>query len=153
MVGQERAPVAKLPESGFDKASQASELKLATSSKYIHCICRASKTMRISEILDWNNEPAEPNDYKPQLDQLPARFSGDLTKLAGAFTRRGLVKHFWNLHGSEGQPSGPAPPDAEPELIPSGTMEPTMASWQAEPVENEPGMGLHRLVPMDLGRP
>ena len=38
--------------------------------------------MRISEILDWNDEPAEPNDYEPQLDQLPARFSDDLTKLA-----------------------------------------------------------------------
>jgi hypothetical protein len=34
MVGQKRAPVAKLAESGFDITSQANELKLATSSKY-----------------------------------------------------------------------------------------------------------------------
>jgi hypothetical protein len=103
--------------------------------------------MRLSEILYWNNEPAEPNDYEPQLDQLPARFSGDLTKLAGAFTRRGAVKHFWNLNGLEGQPSGPAPPDAETELIPSGTLEPRPAFRPAEPVDEEPPVGLHRLVP------
>jgi hypothetical protein len=97
--------------------------------------------MRISEILYWNNEPAEPNDYEPQLDQLPARFSGDLTNLANAFTRRGLVKHLWNPNRWEGQPSGPAPPDAGTELIPSGTLEPTTASWQDEPVETEPLVG------------
>jgi hypothetical protein len=81
-------------------------------------------------------------------NQLPARFSGDLTKLAGAFTRHGVVKHFWNLNGSEDQPSGPAPPDGETELIPSGgTLEPNTASWQDEPVEEEPPVGLHRVVP------
>ena len=78
---------------------------------------------------------------------LPPPFSDDPTNLANAFTRSGLVKHFWNLNGSEGQPSGPAPPDAETELIPSGTLEPTTASWQAEPVETERPVGLHRLVP------
>ena len=31
------------------------------------------------------------------LDQAPARSSDDVTNLATAFTRRGLVKHFWNL--------------------------------------------------------
>jgi hypothetical protein len=65
-------------------------------------------------------------------------FSSDLTNLANAFTRSGLVKHFWNLNGSEGQPFGPAPPDAGTELIPSGTLQPTTASWQAEPGETKP---------------
>ena len=103
--------------------------------------------MRIAEILFWNNEPAEANDYEPQLDQAPAPFSNDLTNLGNAFTRRGLVKHFWNLTGSERPPSGPAPPDTETELIPNGTLEPTTASWQAEPVEAEPPVGRHELVP------
>jgi hypothetical protein len=105
------------------------------------------KIMRITEILCWNNEPAEADDYEPQLDQAPAQPSDDLTNLANAFTRRGAVKDFWNLHGSEGQPSGPAPPDPETELIPSGTWEPTMAFSQDEPVEEEPPVGLHPLVP------
>jgi hypothetical protein len=103
--------------------------------------------MRISEILNWNNEPAEPNDCEPQLDHVPARSSDDITNLATAFTRRGIVKHFWNLSGSEDQPSRPAPPDAEIELIPSGTFEPTTLPLPAEPTEQEPPVGLHRLVP------
>src|SRR5260370_26518685 len=44
--------------------------------------------------------------------------SNDLTNLSNAFTRRGLVKHFWNLDGSEGQPSRPAPPWASPPSSP-----------------------------------
>src|SRR6266446_5520165 len=103
--------------------------------------------MRISEILFWNNEPTERNRSHPQRDLPPVRFRDDLTNLANAFTRSGLVKHFWNLNGSGAQPSGPATPDAGTESIPSGTMEPTTASWQAEPVENEPPMGQHGLVP------
>jgi hypothetical protein len=104
--------------------------------------------MRIAEILFWNNKPAEPKDYEPLLDQPPARSSDDVTKLAAAFTKRGLVKHFWNLNGSEGQPSGPAPPDPVSELIPNGTLEPTTASWEAEPIEEKPPrVGQHRLVP------
>ena len=103
--------------------------------------------MRIYEILFWNNEPAEGNRSDPQLDLSPTPFSDDPTNLANAFTRGGLVKHFWNLPGSEGQPSGPAPPDAETELIPSGTLEPTAASSQAEPVETEPQVGRHEFVP------
>jgi hypothetical protein len=103
--------------------------------------------MRINEILFWNNEPTDGDRFNPQLDLPPAPFSDDPTNLANAFTRDGRVKHFWNLNGSEGQPSGPAPPDAETGLIPSGTLEPSAASWQAEPVENEPPPGLHRLVP------
>ena len=103
--------------------------------------------MRITEILSWNNEPAEANRSHRQLSPPPAPFSDDPTILAKAFTRRGLVKHFWNLPGSEGQPSEPAPPDAETELIPSGTLEPTAASSQAEPVETEPQVGRHEFVP------
>jgi hypothetical protein len=104
-----------------------------------------NEIMRITEILSWNNEPTEPNRPDPQLDLPSDPFSDDPTNLANAFTRDGLVKSFWNLNGSEGQPSGPAPPDGT-ELIPNGTLEPTMASWEAEPVENEPTPGLHRLV-------
>ena len=102
--------------------------------------------MRIAEILFWNNEPTEKDRPDHQLGPPPAPFNDDLTNLRNAFTRRGLVKHFWNLNGSEGQPTGPAPPDGT-EVIPSGTSEPTMASWQAEPVENERPVGPHRLVP------
>jgi hypothetical protein len=101
--------------------------------------------MLIAEILNWNNEPTEPN--RPELDLSPTPFNDDATNLANAFTRRGLVKSFWNLNGWEGQPSGPAPPDAGTELIPSGTLEPTTASWEAEPIEAEPPVGRHELVP------
>jgi hypothetical protein len=103
--------------------------------------------MRIYEILFWNNEPTEGDRPDPQLDLPPSRFGNDQTNLANAFTRRGLVKHFWNLSGSEGQPSGPAPPGAETELIPNGTLKPTTASWEAEPIEAEPPVGQRRLVP------
>jgi hypothetical protein len=103
--------------------------------------------MRIFEILFWNNEPAEGNRSEPQLGPPPSRFTDDPTNLANAFTRSGLVKHFWNLNRSEGQPSGPAPPDGT-EVIPSGTLEPRVASWQGEPVEEEPPrVGQHRPIP------
>ena len=104
--------------------------------------------MRITEILSWNNEPAEGNRPDPQLDLPPSRFTDDPTNLANAFTRRGLVKYGWNLTGSEGQPPRPAPPNAETELIPSGTLEPSAASWEAEPIEAEPPVVQHRLVPV-----
>jgi hypothetical protein len=97
--------------------------------------------MRIAEVLFWSNGSAAGNRPDPQLDLPPPRFNDDPTNLANAFTRRGLVKSFWNLHGSEGQPSGPAPPGAETELIPSGTLQPTTASWEAEPVEEKPSAG------------
>ena len=103
--------------------------------------------MRIHEILFWNNEPTERNRADPQLDLPSAPFRDDLTNLANAFTRSGLVKQFWNLNGSEAQPSGPAAPDVGTESIPSGTLEPTMAFSQDEPVEEEPPVGLHRVVP------
>jgi hypothetical protein len=103
--------------------------------------------MRISEILYWNNEPTEAHHSDPQLGPPPVPFSDDATNLANAFTRSGLVKHFWNLPGSEGQPSGLAPPDAGTEVIPRGTLEPTTASWEAEPIEAEPPVGRQELVP------
>jgi hypothetical protein len=103
--------------------------------------------MRICEILFRNNKRTEVNRAGPQLDLSRVQSSDPLTNLGNAFTRRGLVKHFWNLNGSEAQPYGPAPPDDETELIPNGTMEPTTASWEAEPVEEEPPIGLHRLAP------
>jgi hypothetical protein len=58
-----------------------------------------------------------------------------------------LVKHHWNLNGSEEQPNGPAPPDAATAEAPSHVPEPTTTCVQAEPVEEEPPVGLHRLVP------
>jgi hypothetical protein len=104
--------------------------------------------MRISEVLFWSDQPLESDRAGRHLDIPAARVDDDLTNLGNAFTRRGAVKHFWNLNGSEGQPSGPAPPDAEPELIPNGTLEPTTASWEAEPIEEKPPrVGQHRLVP------
>src|SRR6266850_3351963 len=99
--------------------------------------------MRIYEILFWNNEPIEGHRSDPQPDLSPAPHSDDLANLANAFTRRGLVKHFWNLRGSGGQPSGPAPPNAEPALIPSGMSKPATASWETEPVETEPPVRQH----------
>lgn len=94
--------------------------------------------MRIQEILSWNNSPAKGNRSDLDLDFSPGPFDNDLTNLANAFTRRGLVKHFWNLDRSGSQPSGPAPPNPEPELIPDGTLQPTTASWQDGRVEAEP---------------
>jgi hypothetical protein len=58
-----------------------------------------------------------------------------------------LVKHHWNLSGSEEQPFGPAPRSPENELIPSGTVEPAMASVRAEPVEEEPLVDQYRFAP------
>jgi hypothetical protein len=94
--------------------------------------------MRISEILFYqDDDPSKEHRSDPQPILPPAPYSNDLTNLAkNAFTRRGLVKHGW-----EGQPSEPAPHDAGTELIPSGTLEPTTASWEAEPVETEPSVG------------
>ena len=51
--------------------------------------------MRIFEVLSWNNEPTERNGSDPQLDMPPLRFNDNPTNLANAFTRSGLVKHFW----------------------------------------------------------
>jgi hypothetical protein len=102
--------------------------------------------MRIYEILFWNDKPTEWDRPNPQLDLPPVPFSDDITNLANAFTRRGLVKGFWNMNGSEEQPFGPAPPGAGTELVPSGTLEPTAPSWQAEPLETEPPVRNHRLI-------
>jgi hypothetical protein len=103
--------------------------------------------MRISEVLFWSDQPLESDRAGRHLDIPAARVDDDLTNLGNAFTRGGLVKHFWNLNGSERQPTGPAPPDAEPQLIPTGTLEPTAALRPAEPVDEEPPVGLHRVVP------
>jgi hypothetical protein len=70
-----------------------------------------------------------------------------LANLASAFTKDGAVKHFWYLNRLGRQPSEPAPPDADPELIPNGTLQPPNASGQAEPVKTEPSVGQDRLVP------
>jgi hypothetical protein len=101
--------------------------------------------LRICEILFRNKDPAEDVTSDSQLCILWA--NDDLANLANAFTRRGFVKHLWSLNGLQGQPSGPAPPNPEPELIPSGTLEPPTASWEADPNETEPPAGQHRLVP------
>src|SRR5690349_5132787 len=108
--------------------------------------------MRIHEILSWNNSPAEGNRSDPNLDFPPGPFDNDLTNLANAFTRRGLVKRLWNPNGSEGQPSGPAPPHPEPELIPDGTLEPTTAYWQAQPVGTEPPVDSVSAIPRGVRR-
>jgi hypothetical protein len=100
--------------------------------------------MRISEILYWNDDPTVRNRPEPQPDLSSAPFSDDPTNLANAFTRRGLVKHFWNLNGSEGQTSEPAPPDGT-DLTPRDTLEPSAASWQAEPVPKEHPVGEYPL--------
>jgi hypothetical protein len=87
--------------------------------------------MRIAEILFWNNETTEGNRSDLQL-YLSHDASSDLfAKLANAYAKDRLLKRFWNAKGSEAHRSGPAPPDGENELIPSGTLEPTTASsWQ-----------------------
>src|ERR1700730_8815215 len=69
--------------------------------------------MRIFEILLWNNETHERDLSTPQPDLPQDPFSDDLTNLANAFTRRGMIKHFWNVNGSAAQPSGPARPKLE----------------------------------------
>jgi hypothetical protein len=104
--------------------------------------------MRISEVLFWSDQPLNGDRAERHLDIPAARVDDDLTNLGNAFTRRGLVKHFWNLNGSEVQPSGPAPPDTETDLIPNSTLEPTTAPWHVEPVQTEPPVSLHRPVPL-----
>jgi hypothetical protein len=112
--------------------------------------------MRIHEILYRNNETADVDRSDPYRDFPPASFNS-LGRLASAFTRRrGLVKYLWNLDGSEEQPFRPAPPDSEAKVIPSGELEPNMASWEAEPVKVRPTAGPDRLDPFpndnDLSR-
>ena len=72
--------------------------------------------MRLADILCLHNVCLK----NPQLDLRQARYSDALTKLANAHATDWLVKHFWDLEGSENQPHGPAPSDTEAELIPSG---------------------------------
>ena len=103
--------------------------------------------MRISEVLFWSDQPLESDRAGRHLDIPAARVDDDLTNLGNAFTRRGLVKHFWNLNGSEVQPSGPAPPDTETDLIRNSTLEPTTLPLTAEPAEKGPAVGQRRLIP------
>jgi hypothetical protein len=94
--------------------------------------------MRISEILYGKTQPIEMNQPDSQPGRTPALFRDPLAKLATAFTRRGVVKHLWNLNGSEDELSGPVLPDRGADLVPSDTSEP---SWGAEPVETGPPAG------------
>jgi hypothetical protein len=92
--------------------------------------------MRIHEIIFWDNDPTEEPRSIPNLDFPPGPLDNDLSNLArAAFTRRGLVKHLWYARGLEEQSSGPAPLNVDPDVIPSGTLEPTTASVPAKPVE------------------
>ena len=93
--------------------------------------------MRIHEIIFPNNEPAEMKRAYPRLDIPPYRFDNDLSKLANAFTKHGVVKSFWYLNGSEDQPSEPAPPTGT-ELMPSDNLEPAITSWKPHPSQEEP---------------
>jgi hypothetical protein len=104
--------------------------------------------MRVYEVLIWNNLPAKRNQSNPDRDFPRRPFNNDLRKLANAFTRHGLVKHCWNPNRWEEQPLGPAPANAEPEVIPSGTVERAVATVRAEPVEEEPLVGQYPLVPL-----
>jgi hypothetical protein len=125
---------------GYVNAPDFGKYQVTTSTSRI-------ETMRICEILFYSDQPAEEDHTGSELDFPRGPFSNDLRHLAGAFTKHGILKHFWNLNGSQDQPSGPAPPNAGTELIPSGTLEPSTASRQAEPVEIESPDGLHRAIP------
>lgn len=85
--------------------------------------------MRIHEILFWNNDPTEQNHPESQLDLSPDPSRELFTKLARTYAKDCLKKRFWKLKGSQRQPPGSVPLDAETELIPSGTLEPTAGSW------------------------
>jgi hypothetical protein len=102
--------------------------------------------MRIYEVVFWNHDPTEES---PSIDFFPSPLDNDLAHLArAAFTRRGLVKHLWYSRGSEEQVSGPAPLNGDPDVIPSGTLEPTTASVPPKPVEEEPLVDHYPLVPL-----
>ena len=50
--------------------------------------------MRIHEIIFPNNEPADMKRADPRLNIPPYRFDNNLSKLANAFTKHGVVKRF-----------------------------------------------------------
>ena len=93
--------------------------------------------MRIHEIIFRNNHPAERNRPDPHGHFPTYPYDNDLSKLASAFTKHGVVKRFWYLNGSEDQPSEPAPPTGT-ELMPSDHLEPAITSWEADPGHDEP---------------
>jgi hypothetical protein len=61
--------------------------------------------MRIHEIIFPNKDPHERNRPVPQRNVPSYPYDNDLSKLASAFTKHGVVKRFWYLNGSEDQPS------------------------------------------------
>src|SRR5947209_1282644 len=94
--------------------------------------------MRIHEIIfpNHNYDPAVRHRADPRFDIPPHRFDNDLSKLASAFTKHGVVKSFWYLDGSEDQPSEPASPTGT-ELMPSDNLDPAITSWEAHPSHQE----------------
>jgi hypothetical protein len=85
--------------------------------------------MRIYEVIFRNNDPVVHHRADPRLEIPTCQFDNDLSKLASAFTKHGVVKRFWYLNGSEDQPSEPAPPTAAgTELMPSDHLEPAITS-------------------------
>ena len=104
--------------------------------------------MRIFEIVYWNNHPAEGNGSDPHPGFPSDPFDSGLENLAtAAFTSDGKVKRFWDLNLLARRPETAPPFDAEADVTPAGTSEPTMASVQAKPQETEPTMDRYRLVP------
>src|SRR5690348_12493353 len=97
--------------------------------------------MRIREIIFRNNDPAEGNRTDPRRDVPTYPYDNDLSKLASAFTKHGVVKRFWYLNGSEDQPSEPAPPTGT-ELMPSDNLDPAITSSEARPSQDEPNAAM-----------
>lgn len=57
--------------------------------------------MRILEVLFCDNQPIVGDRANPEIDLHQDPLGDEVTDLANAFTRGGLVKHFWNLNGSD----------------------------------------------------
>ena len=93
--------------------------------------------MRIHEIIFRHSDSPERNRPVPHRNVPSYPYDNDLSKLAGAFTKHGVVKRFWYLNGSEDQPSETAPPTGT-ELMSSDHLEPAITSWEADPGEEEP---------------
>ena len=83
--------------------------------------------MRIVEILLWNNDPVEGSCSNPRRDFSPGPFDSDVTNLAGAFTKDGKVKRFWDLNRLARQPGIAAWSDAEADVAQAAPRSPL---WQ-----------------------
>ena|SRR5690242_13676060 len=95
--------------------------------------------MRIHEIIFRNNDPPERNRSLPHRNVPSYPYDNDLSKLANAFTKDGVVKLFWYVNGLEDESSEPAPPTAAgTELMPSDNLEPAITSWEADAGQEEP---------------